>query len=127
MTTRTKSILIYVGGILTGIVLTFVALTMIGAAVHKDAIRFNEPQQEIEATSFQVFQVLDDGSALAMAQGSSSYGLVVMLCAETGLAYYDEQKIDVPYGKRAMQVGTYKYKTHNGMERTVPIVGFFDR
>lgn len=127
MTTRTKSALIYVGGIITGVILTFVfffavALGNTNNSSNDYIVMFDEPQQEIKAKSFEVMQVLSDGSALATVEDISNYGMVVMFLAEKGASYYDDQKINVPSGKRVMQIGTYKYMTRSEMEKTVPVV-----
>lgn len=87
----------------------------------------DEPQQEIKAKSFEVMQVLPDGSALATVEDYSNFGMVVMFLAEKGTSYYDDQKIDVPAGKRVMQIGTYKYMTRSEMEKTVPVVEILDK
>ena len=36
--------------------------------------------------------------------------------------FYDEQKITIPSGKCAKQVGIYQYHTKNGDMKTVPAV-----
>ena len=112
MSTRTKSILIYVGGIVTGIILTFVFFFFValgnanGTPSDENVVLFEKPQQEINVKSFEVMQVLP----------------VVLFLANEGISYYDDQKINVPTGKRVMQIGTYKYMTRSEMEKTVPIV-----
>lgn len=132
MTTRAKSILIYVGGIVTGIILTFaffflVALGNANGSSNDNIVMLDEPQQEIKAKSFEVMQVLPDGSALATVEDYPNLGTVVMFLAEKGISYYDDQKIEVPAGKHVMQVGTYKYMTRSEMEKTVPIVEILDK
>ncbi|MDM8209210.1 MULTISPECIES: hypothetical protein [Bacteroidaceae] len=71
-------------------------------------------------------QVLPDGSALATVEDISNIGMVVLFLANKGISYYDDQKINVPIGKRVMQIGTYKYMTRSEMEKTVPIVEIMD-
>lgn len=133
MNTRTKSVLIYVGGIVTGIILTFAFFFFAalgnanGTPSENNAVLFEKPQQEINVKSFEVMQVLPDGSALAMIEDKSNFGMVVLFLANKGTAYYDDQKINVPSGKRVMQIGTYKYMTRNEMEKTVPIVEIMDK
>ena len=128
MSTRTKSILIYVGGIVTGIILTFAFFFLValgnsnGTPSDKNVVLFEKPQQEIDVKSFEVMQVLPDGSALATVEDISNIGMVVLFLADEGNSYYDDQKINVPTGKRVMQIGTYKYMTRSEMEKTVPIV-----
>ena len=131
MTARTKSFLIYVGGIVTGIILTFAFFFFVAANDTKDSndniVMFDEPQQEIMAKSFAIMQVLPDGNALAIVKDQSNFGMIVMFLAEEGTSYYDDQKIKVPTGKRVMQIGTYKYVTRTEMGKTVPIVEFVDK
>ncbi len=66
--------------------------------------------------------MLPDGSALATVEDISNIGMVVLFLTDEGVSYYDDQKINVPTGKRVMQIGTYKYMTRSEMEKTVPIV-----
>lgn len=130
MSTRTKSILIYVGGIVTGIILTFAFFFFValgnanGTPPDENVVLFEKPQQEINVKSFKVMQVLLDGNALATVEDifSDIRGMVVLFLADEGISYYDEQIINVPTGKRVMQIGTYKYITRSEMEKTVPIV-----
>lgn len=131
MATRTKFILTYLGGIITGIVLTFVFafVTYQGnsSPLGNDIVMFEKPQQEIKVKSFEVMQVLPDGSALARVEDWDNFGMIVLFLADEGTSYYDDQKIDVPSGKKVMQVGTYKYVTRSEMEKTVPVVEILDK
>lgn len=133
MSTRTKSILIYVGGIITGVIFTFAFFFFValgnanGTPSDDNVVLFEKPQQEIKVKSFKVLQVLPDGSALATVEDFSNMGMVVLFLANKSVSYYDDQKIDVPFGKRVMQIGTYKYMTRNELEKTVPIVEFMDK
>lgn len=132
MTTRTKFILTYFGGVLTGVILTFVFAFMVtnqgnSSPLENDIVMFEKPQQEIKVTSFEVMQVLPDGSALARVEDTDNFGMIVLFLADKGAPYYDDQKIDVPSGKKVMQIGTYKYVTRSEMEKTVPVVGFLDK
>lgn len=132
MATRTKFILTYLGGIITGIVLTFVLAFMVtyqgnSSPLGNDIVMFEKPQQEIKVKSFEVMQVLPDGSALARVEDMDNFGMIVLFLADKGTSYYDDQKIDVPSGKKVMQVGTYKYMTRSEMEKTVPVVEILDK
>lgn len=113
MTPRTKFILTYLGGVLTGIVLTFVFAFMVtyqrnSMSIGNDVVMFEKPQQEIKVTSFEVIQVLPDGSALARVEDVDNFGMIVLFLADKGTSFYDNQKIDVSSGKRVMQIGTYR-------------------
>lgn len=56
MTTRTKSILTFLGGLVAGVVLTLVVSTIISSASSSDdeLVIFDQPGQEIEAEYFWV-------------------------------------------------------------------------
>lgn len=127
MSARTKSILIYIGGIVTGIILTFVILLFVAKSnsdnpSNDNMIIFEQPQQKIDAKSFEVLQVLPDGNALATVESNENFGMIVMLLANKNATYYDDQKIEVSTGKCARQIGTYRYMTRNNIEKTVPII-----
>lgn len=127
MNTRTKSVLIYIGGIVTGIILTFVILLFVAKSnsdnpSNDNMIIFEQPQQIIDAKSFEVLQVLPDGNALATVDSPENFGMIVMFRAKGNASYYDDQKIEIPTGKCARQIGTYRYMTRNNIEKTVPII-----
>ena len=122
-----KKGLIFVLGMITGCLLTCIVLFFIGrtmAASEETNVTYSEqPVTFTEASKFEVFQVLENG-ALAHCEehsyGSSSFfGPIVYLMSDGQNLYYDEQVIAIPKGKRAMQVGTYKYQSQMGV-KTVP-------
>lgn len=122
-----KSILIYIGGVVSGFVLTPVGLAVFGMAAHtamegKSVNMFEQPQQTIEAKELKVMQVLPDGRALATIKDDYNWGTDVMFPAKEGASYYDNQKINIPSEKCLKQVGTYRYDG-----KTVPVVEIFDR
>ena len=127
MTARTKSILTVLSGLVTGVVLTLVVSTIISSASSSDdeLVIFDQPGQEIEAEYFWVMQVFPDGDALAMVM--PSVGTIVLLLADETTSYYDDQRIHVPAGKRAVQIGTYRYVTPRDFVKTVPVVEIVDR
>ncbi len=94
---------------------------------------FDVPQQEVKADEFKVFQVLQDGSALASYEGIIrkedyvDYGTVVLFPASDEVSYYDDQKIVLPQGKCFKQIGTYRYTAKDGTEKTVPAIDIFDK
>lgn len=127
-----KKAFIFIGGVVTGIVLTFIFAFIVNSrnADHNDDLVLFEQEGDVISTkNFEVFQVLDSGDALANEKKdidgySVSTGLVVLFLNEDGTtSYYDDQKINVPQGKCVRQLGTYKYSTKSGLEKTVPIVG----
>ena len=139
MSTRTKFILTFVAGIITGVILVyafrFCAVMYIKNEVSSEnAVQmFDVPQQEVKADEFKVFQVLQDGSALASydevisKDGYVDFGTVVLFPASDEVSYYDDQKIVLPQGKCFKQIGTYHYTTKDGTEKTVPAIDIFDK
>lgn len=129
MKQRTKFILTYVAGIVTGIVLLFVVgffmeKSQATSASTDDVVMFEKPRGIVPGKVFEVMQVLPDGSALAMVDDSESenIGTVVLFVGDENTSYYDSQKINVPKGKVVKQVGTYSYMARNEMYKTVPVV-----
>ena len=124
MKLRTKFILTYVAGIVTGIVWLFVLglfmeMSQATSASNDDVVMFEKPRGIVPGKVFEVMQVLPDGSALAIVDDieSENIGTEVLFVGNDSTSYYDGQKINVPSGKVARQIGTYRY-----MARTVPVV-----
>ena len=123
-------------GFISGIVfLIVIALFVNGASADNgvDGLTvFEQPADVIPSSSFEVFQVVQNGNALAhmverksYGTGYNYYGMVVLLLADENTHYYDDQIVNVPKDKCAMQIGTYQYETKEGY-KTVPVVGFYD-
>ena len=115
-------------GVVTGIVLTFVGLFVIGLINQNSAD--NDPVQYLEQpvsyenkkeTSFKVLQVLGNG-ALAT-EASDKIGSDVIYFGNTVLVlgenFYSDQIVTV---KNPQRVGTYSYTTNRGMPMTVPVI-----
>jgi len=113
-------------GVVTGIVLTFATLFIIGLVNQKS--EDNDPIQYLEKplnyenkkeTSFKVFQVLGS-AALASEISNKEYkwynGNTVVILGEN---YYSDQVVTV---KNPMRVGTYSYTNKGGMPMTVPVI-----
>lgn len=128
MNNKTKIILTYVAGIVTGVVLMFMVgflVTKLQARSSSDEIvMFDKPRGVVPGDIFEVIQVMPDGSALATGCSilSDNYGTIVLFIGDESTSYYDNQKIYVPDGKVLKQVGTYSYMARNEMYKTVPIV-----
>lgn len=123
---KAKSILTFIAGIVTGVILTFIVSYC--KVTSDDLMFFDQPGEVMKSGAFKVTQVLHDGSALAWSQdehGSFLGGVIVLLSPQKGKAYYDDQKVSVPTGKCARQVGTFRYMTKGNTEKTVPVVDFF--
>ena len=115
-------------GVLTGVVLTFVVLFVIGLVNQNSAD--NDPVQYLEKpvsyenkkeTSFKVLQVL--GNAALATEASDEIGGDVMYYGNTvvilGENYYSDQIVKV---KNPQRVGTYSYTNKGGMPMTVPVI-----
>lgn len=113
-----KTLLIYIAGVITGIILTFMASLLITKFTNNGITMFDKPRNCIETHSFEVFQVIRPGIALAHTE---NYGPIVLLVNDEGKYYYDDEIVEVPHGKQARQVGIYQYTTHSGY-KTVPVV-----
>ena len=114
-------------GVVTGVVLTFVVLIVIGLVIQKSDANF--PAQYLEKpvsyenkeeTSFRVFQVLDNA---ALATEISDYGAIQLFTGNTvvllGKDYYSNQVVTV---KNPQRIGTYSYTNKNDMPMTVPVI-----
>lgn len=120
-----KKFLIYVLGIITGIILTIVAGIIINKSSEQPDPRkqlFEEPGQVMSCQSYEIFQALDNGYGLAWeSNGSYSHDLTVLIWDQNGSPFYDDQKVKAPSGMVFRQVGIYKYETQMG-SKTVPII-----
>lgn len=122
-----KKWLIYVLGIITGIVLTFAFAFCVNLSNNSGIIgleMFEEPGEDMDYTQFEVFQVLDSGCALANADGT--FDETVFIIPDDKQQFYDNQKIVLRNDQCAQRVGTYRYSTKMGIEKTVPAVKIID-
>ena len=114
-------------GMLSGVVLTIVALVVIAFVRQKnnedDAIqRLEKPvsYENKKITSFKVFQVIGEDAALAKEISDKELdmylGNTVVLI---GKDFYSDQVITIKNPKR---IGTYSYMNNSGMPMTVPII-----
>lgn len=116
-----KNILIFVAGIITGVVLTFAVAYIISKGTTEQEIKYLEQEINYEgkkSTSFKVFQVLDN-CALAKEKSEFDYFGKTVLLKGNNTAFYSDQEIRV---KNPIQVGIYSYKNQGGMEMTVPVI-----
>lgn len=116
-----KNILIFVAGIITGVVITFAVAYIISKGTTEQEIKYLEQEINYEgkkSTSFKVFQVLDN-CALANEKSESDYFGKTVLLKGNNTAFYSDQEIRV---KNPIQVGIYSYKNQGGMEMTVPVI-----
>ena len=119
-----KNFIVFILGLISGGVLTIglIMILAIGAnESDKGMTMLEQPGECMSTNSFSVTQVIDENAALARERDLFS-DLLVLLVNDEGILYYDNQVINIPEGKCARQVGVYKYTTHSGIEKTVPIV-----
>lgn len=122
-----KKWLIYVLGIITGVILTFAFAFCVNLSNNSGIIgleMFEDPGDYMEYSQFKVFQVVESGCALANAD--DSFGAIVFIIPNENQQFYDDQKIVLKNDQYAQHVGTYKYSTKSGIEKTVPAVRIID-
>ncbi len=118
-----KKWLLFGGGVLTGIIVTFMFLYFLGKAPEYDNVKmFEKPGDKVEVKSFEVFQVLDNGAALVHGEDDGYYsGKVYLLIDNEGRYYTDDEIIEVPENKVVRKIGVYRY-----MSKTVSIIEIMD-
>lgn len=122
-----KKGLVYLLGIITGIILTcvFVFFNTQSDAPDTDGLEmFEKPGECMEYTQFNVFQVVESGCALARAD--DLFGAIVCIIPSDNQQFYDDQEIVLKNGQCAQRVGTYKYNTRMEITKTVPVVRIID-
>lgn len=132
-----KNIWVFLSGMVVGMMVLFGISNFFGNSSRpiesKNGINmFPEKGDCISDKQFQVFQVLDNGVALANEFsdkiGDSEFysGITVLFVCKTKY-YYDKEVIKVPDGKCVRQIGVYTYEAKNGNNKTVPIVEVSDK
>ena len=122
-----KKWIIYVLGVITGIILTFVFAFCVNLSNNSGIIgleMFEEPGDYMEYSQFEVLQVVESGCALAHAD--ESFGSIVFIIPNESQQFYDDQKIVLKNDQCAQHVGTYKYSTKMEIEKTVPAIRIVD-
>ncbi|MBR4414754.1 MAG: hypothetical protein IKS59_05520, partial [Aeriscardovia sp.] len=124
-----RKIWVYLLGVLSGVVLTIFASYLINKTNFSDITFFDEPGEIVTTQSiigeteivngFEVFQVLDDGVALATGNEWYTRDLIVLLWNDKGEQYYDNQDVIAPHGKCFRQIGIYKYESKDKMHRAI--------
>ena len=129
-----KKWLIFGGGVLTGVILTFVFAFIFSASrsgSNDGTTWFEEPGDVIDVEAFEVFQVLAEDAALVHGKTHDDYdiytGAVYLLTNEDGKYYYDDEVVRVPDGKVVRQVGIYQYQTKSDFGKTVPIIQIMNK
>lgn len=122
-----KKVLIYIAGVVTGVILTILISLLLVKSSDNGVTIFDKPGDYVKGNQFEVFQVIESGAALANTEEILSHrtsiftGPVVLFVNDEGKHYYDDEVIKIPSGKHARQIGIYKYSTKIGY-KTVPIV-----
>ena len=125
-------------GIVIGGVATFVLLLGVGyimqASEELSYTPIEQPWEEANYKSFKVFQVLKDHSALVEAKKLSAddnsdlyLGPTFLLVNDGEKYYYDDEIINVPEGKKVVQIGRYHYTTKRGSDKTVSVIKILNR
>ena len=91
------------------------------------------PGQVMEAQSYKVLQVIENGYALTHARSNDffdSYSgilVLVLVLTDDPSEFYDDKIIKTPAGKCFRQVGTYQYETKAEIWKAVPAIALFDK
>lgn len=124
-----KKILLFISGFVTGIVTTILIAVLISTANQPNdgfpgLTLFSEKGECITTSGeLEVMQVLASNAALAWTGGLFySDRILILLINYDDKSYYDGQKIKIPSGKCARQIGTYQYTAKSEMVKTVPAV-----
>lgn len=99
----------------------------ITATINSGKTLFEKPGDCVSKKNFEIQKVLESGDAIALEIMESNSGYVftsdleVMLLAQDGKTFYNNQVVKVPQGKCARQIGSYKYQQY-GHTKVIPIV-----
>jgi len=131
-----KEVLLYVAGIVTGVILSIVVVAIISSSGDNNANQnkligatlFQEPTEVVNEKSLKVLQVVRNDAALVHGRNKYGdyYGTLYLIINDEGEYYYDDQIIKVPQGKVVRQIGVYKYTTKSETRKTVPIIKIMD-
>ena len=127
-----KKWLFFGGGVLTGIVLTFVFFFLVAKGRQQEDFKlFEKPGEVVDVASFKVFQVLDDDVALVHGVSDDKYdiysGPIFLIINDEGKYYTDDEIIKVPDGKVVRKVGVYHYQTKMELDKTVSVIEIMDK
>ena len=126
-----KKIWVYLLGVLSGIILTFllsailVAVKSNGNPAYMSGLTlFEEPGDVMNDSGYEVLQDLGNGTALANSE--DDIVMTVLLWNQEGDSYYDNQKVTLGEGQCFRQIGIYKYTSKGMGDKTVPVVTIMD-
>lgn len=123
---------LFLGGLATGVVLTFLFLFIYAKSSDNSTpdgvTNFEQVGEVINEKSVEVMQVIAENAALVHGEGDHKYsgepyydGPIYLIRNYDGTYYYDDQIIKRPQGKQFRQTGIYQYNTKVGY-KTVPII-----
>lgn len=129
-----KKWVVYVLGILSGMFLLLFLVFFWGMSGTSEndtgeLKMFDEPGECISTNNFKVQKILESGDAIAVEIAIASPGvditsdLEVLIPAQNGREFYDNQILNNPDGGCVRQIGIYKYKEYSRM-KVIPIVSF---
>ena len=90
---------------------------------------FDKSGDCVSRKNFEVQKVLESGDAIALEVRESISGYVftsdleVLILAQEGSNFYNNQIVKAPKGKCARQIGNYKYQEY-GNTKVIPIIAF---
>ena len=127
-----KYIILFISGMVTMFILMVLFSIVVNSSSntgYPGLTIFEEEGNCINAKQLQVMQTLEPNMALAhtKTQINNEFAIIdpneilVLLLGDEKASYYDKQRINIPNGMCAKQVGTYQYEAKIGM-KTVPAV-----
>jgi hypothetical protein len=127
-----KKLLYFILGFISAIVLlffvVFIFMPISTGEVKEQIVYLEEPKEFSSSRVFEVQRVIADTSAIAYEMkwydGADVYmqtNMKVLITNDNGEYYYDNQRINVPRGKKIEQIGVY----HDYSE-TIPIIKIAD-
>ena len=123
----------FLGGFITGVVATILFSIVIYLATDYEnqnltsndtfsgLVTFPEKGDCLTKQNLKVFQTIKPNVAL-VEFGTFPDETMALLINYNGKSYYDDEKINIPNGMCAKQIGTYKYETRMGSKKTVPAI-----
>lgn len=90
---------------------------------------FDKSGDCVSRKNFEVQKVLESGDAIALEISETISGhvftsdLEVLILAQEGSNFYNNQIVKAPKGKCARQIGNYKYQNY-GTTKVIPIIAF---
>ena len=122
-----KKGLVFILGIITGVLLTFAVSLIIASKSSTSGITFfDAPDSPMPFRSVEVFQALNPGG-LCHPMGIAQNDDILLLWTNENVVLYDGQRVTVESGKCFRPVGVYRYTTGGGMVRTVPVIAIMSR